>query len=348
MEYYAGLDVSLKEVSICFVNGDGKIIARGTCPADPEGVAGWFSNRDLNPRRIVHESGQLSIWLQRGMARLGLPVTCIDARKAHKALSARLNKSDAADAEGLAQLARTGWFTPVHIRSEEADRLRSLVGARERMIRLRKDLEGHIRGVLKSFGFRMTGIGQGRQRQSFRDQLAAAGETDPVLRAIADGFVTAHSTLCQAADDLDKAVKKKAKAHPIAQRLMTIPGVGPVNALSFIALIEDPNRFSRTSDVGAFLGLTPKRHQSGEVDWSGRVSKCGDGADSRFIVLGSVLRDPPSETLLAPEKLGSATGRAARVPKGCRRDRPQDRRADADDLEERHRLSMHKGGQRLI
>ena len=130
MEHYAGLDVSLKEITVCVVDGDGKIIARGTCPTDPDGVAGWFRNRDLKPRPIVHECGQLSIWLQRGMVRLGLPATCIDARKAHKALSARLNKSDAADAEGLAQLARTGWFTTVHIRSEEADRLRSLVGAR--------------------------------------------------------------------------------------------------------------------------------------------------------------------------------------------------------------------------
>ncbi|KHQ50025.1 MULTISPECIES: IS110 family RNA-guided transposase [Mameliella] len=278
MEHYAGLDVCLKEISICVVDGDGKTIAHGACPADPEGVAGWFRTRSLTPNRIVHESGMLSIWLQRGLAALGLPATCIDARKAHKALSARLNKSDAADAEGLAQLARTGWFTPVHIRSEDADRLRALVGARERLIRLRKDLEEHIRGVLKTFGIRMTGIAQGRQRQAFRDQLAAAGETDPVLRVIADGFITAHATLCEAADDLDKSVKKKAKAHPVARRLMTIPGIGPVNALSFIALIDDPNRFSRTSDVGAFLGLTPKRHQSGEVDWSGRVSKYGDGA----------------------------------------------------------------------
>lgn len=278
MEYYVGLDVSLKEISICVVDRDGETVARGVCPADPEGVAGWFRNRELTPRRIVHESGMLSIWLQRGLAGLGLPATCIDARKAHKSLSARLNKSDAADAEGLAQLARTGWFTPVHIRSEEADRLRSLVGARERLVRLRKDLEGHIRGVLKTFGIRMIGIGQGRQRQAFRDQLAAAGETDPVLRAIADAFIAAHAKLCQVADDLDKAVKKTAKAHPVARRLMTIPGVGPVNALSFIALIDDPGRFSRTSDVGAFLGLTPKRHQSGEMDWSGRISKCGDRA----------------------------------------------------------------------
>ena len=278
MIYYAGLDVSLKEISICVVDNDGEVVTRGTAPADPAGVAGWFKNRSLEPKRIVHESGQLSIWLQRGMAELGLPAICIDARKAHKSLSARLNKSDSADAEGLAQLARTNWFTPVHIRSMESDRLRSLIGARERLIRLRKDLEGHIRGMLKTFGIRMIGVGQGRQRQGFRDQLATAGETDPVLRAIADGFIAAHATLCQATADMDRALQAKSKNHPITRRLMTIPGVGPIVSLSFVALVDDPTRFSKTSDVGAFLGLTPKRHQSGEMDWSGRVSKCGDAA----------------------------------------------------------------------
>jgi transposase len=267
MTHYAGLDVSLKEVSICVVDDDGEVVAQGTAPADPEGVAGWFKNRSLTPKRIIHESGQLSIWLQRGMVQMGLPAICIDARKAHKSLSARLNKSDSSDAVGLAQLARMNWFTPVHIRSEESDRLRALVGGRERMIRLRKDLEGHIR---------MTGISQAQQRQGFRDQLAAAGETDPVLRTIADGFIAAHITLCNATADFDAALRAKSKSNPITRRLMTIPGVGPIVSLSFAALIDDPNRFSKTSDVGAFLGLTPRRHQSGEMDWSGRVSKCGD------------------------------------------------------------------------
>lgn len=214
MEYYAGLDVSLKEISVCVVDGNGSVVERGTCPADPDGVAGWFRVRQNEHASIVHESGQLSIWLQRGLVGLGLPATCIDAHKAHKALSARLDKSDAADAEGLAHLFRTGWYTPVHIRSEGADRLRCLIGARQRLIWLRKDLEGHIRGALKTLGIRMTGIGQGRQRQAFRDQLAMAGERDPVLRAIADGFIAAHGTLCEAIDDLDKAVKRRANAHP--------------------------------------------------------------------------------------------------------------------------------------
>ena len=140
MKYYAGLDVSLKEISVCIVDSDGAVTGRGTVDCDPMSVAGFFEERSIRPDRVVHESGQLSIWLRRGLAKAGLPAICIDARIAHKALSAKLNKSDKADAEGLAHLARTGWFTPVHVRSEDADRLRTLIAARERLIRLRKDL----------------------------------------------------------------------------------------------------------------------------------------------------------------------------------------------------------------
>ncbi len=276
MKQYAGLDVSLKEISICVVDGNGKVVVRGTLPTEPEAVAGFLAKQRITPERIVHESGQLSIWLQRGLEKLGLPVTCIDARRAHKALSAKLNKSDRADAEGLANLARTGWFTAVHVRSETSDRLRTLIGARERLIRLRKDLEGHIRGVLKTWGIRMTGIGQGRLRQGFRDQLAAAGETDLTLAMIADGFITTHQMLCAAAHSLENEIKAIAKESLLARRLMTIPGVGPIVSLNFIALVDDASRFRRAADVGAFLGLTPRRYQSGEMDYSGRISKCGD------------------------------------------------------------------------
>jgi transposase len=158
------------------------------------------------------------------------------------------------------------------------------VGARERLIRLRKNLEGHVRGVLKTFGIRMTGITKGKLRQNFRDQLAVAGETDPILRTLADSFIDIHARLCEAAADLEKALKTKASTHLVAKRLMTIPGVGPLVSLSFIALIEDPDRFAKSSAVGAFLGLTPKRFQSGEVDWSGRISKQGDKAMRALLV----------------------------------------------------------------
>lgn len=99
-----------------------------------------------------------------------------------------------------------------------------------------------------------------------------------MLRTIADGFIATHATLCQAAADIDRAVKEKAARQTIARRLMTIPGIGPIVSLSFVALIDDPSRFSKVGDVGAFLGLTLRRHQSGEVDWSGRILNCDDRA----------------------------------------------------------------------
>ena len=105
-------------------------------------ILSWIEASVGAVERIVHESGPLSIWLTRELVALGAPVVCIDARAAHKALSARMNKSDRADAEALAQLARTGWYREVHIKSEASDRLRLLLGARDRMISIRQDIEG--------------------------------------------------------------------------------------------------------------------------------------------------------------------------------------------------------------
>lgn len=299
MTNYAGLDVSLKEISICVVDAEGAVVHRSSVAATPEAVAQYFAEKNIAPDRVVHESGSLSIWLQRGLIRLGLRATCIDARLAHKVLSARINKSDAADAEGLAQLARTGWFTPVYIRSENADRLRTMLGARERLIRLRIDLEGHVRGVLKTFGIRLTRVDQGKCRQSFRDQLAAAGQDDLILAALADSFIAVHETLCRAADALTLDLKAIAKESELARRLMTIPGIGPIVSLNFITFVDDANRFRRVSDVGAFLGLTPRRHQSGDVDYSGRISKFGDAGmrgllfEAATCVIGKMKRFSP-------------------------------------------------------
>lgn len=278
MEYYAGLDVSLKEVSICVVDGDGGVVTRGTVMTSPDAIQRFLRDKALAPTRIVHESGQLAIWLHRQLEKLGLPIVCIDARLAHKALSAKLNKSDKADAEGLAQLARTGWFSAVHIRSEAADQLHLLLNARERVVRLRKDLEAHVRGALKTHGIRLTSISQRRRRAEFREQLARAAEHDPFLAVVADSFIPLHETLCAAAEDLDEELKAIADESPLARRLMTVPGVGVMVSLGFIATVDHPDRFSRSADVGAFLGLTPRRYQSGGTDYSGRISKCGSAA----------------------------------------------------------------------
>jgi transposase len=273
---YVGLDVSLKEVSICVLDENGKILARGCVATDPAAITDYLATAAPDAERVVHESGQLSTWLTRELAARGVRIVCIDARVAHKALSARLNKSDSADAEGLAHLARTGWFVEVHVRSEASDRVRTLIGARERLLRMRKELEAHVRGILKTFGIRMGAVGHACNRQSFRDQLAEAVADDPVLGLIAERMIPIHRTLCVSAETLEDELVALARKSDTARRLMTVPGVGAITALAFIATIDDPHRFRRSADVGAFLGLTPRRYQSGEIDRSGRISKCGD------------------------------------------------------------------------
>ena len=109
-----------------------------------------------------------------------------------------------------------------------------------------------------------------------RDQLTEAALREPIFGAIAEGFITVHSTLCTAAAAIDEELREIAKGSALTRRLMTIPGVGPIVALNFIAVIDNADRFQKTSNVGAFLGLTPRRYQSGEMDYSGRISKCGD------------------------------------------------------------------------
>ena len=283
---YVGLDVSLKEVSACVVDGNGRVLARSYVATDPDAIAIFLAEAAPDAERVVHESGQLSTWLTRELARRGVPIVCIDARVAHKALSARLNKSDSADAEGLAHLARTGWFVEVHVRSEASDRIRALIGARERLLRMRKELEANIRGVLKTFGIRMGPVGHARNRQSFRDQLAEAVSNDPVLGLIAERMIPIHRTLCVSAETLEDELVALAEKSDTARRLMTVPGVGAITALALIATVDQPLRFRRSTDVGAFLGLTPRRYQSGEIDRSGRISKCG-GADLRRLLVSA-------------------------------------------------------------
>lgn len=276
MSHYVGLDVSVKEVSICVVNIEGDVLAQGTVATDPDQISNFIAEHAAAAERVVHESGILAIWLTRELDKRGVPIICIDARLAHKALSGRINKTDRGDAEGLAHLARTGWFTPVHIRSEASERVRVLIGTRERLIRMRKDLEAHVRGVLKTFGIRMTAIQRSNQRGGFRDQLAQAGQSDLAIELMADAFNPIHKALCAAADAMEDELREIARGRDLAQRLMTVPGVGPVVALSYIATLDNEARFKRATDVGAFLGLTPRRYQSGDTDWSGRISKCGD------------------------------------------------------------------------
>lgn len=288
MQEYVGLDVSLEETSICVMDGAGRVLQRGQTASEPEAIAAYLRRHAPQASRIVLESGQLSIWLTRELLALDLPIVCIDARLAHKALSGRRNKSDRHDAEGLAHLARTGWFTEVRVKSRESDQRRTLLGARDRMIRIRKDLEGQIRGVLKIFGIKLGKIAPGKERIGFRERVRAVIADEPSLKPALKALLTVHTATCKEEDRLEALIRRRAKNDKVVRLLMTAPGVGAIVASAFVAVIDDPTRFRRTSQAGVYIGLTPRRFQSGSVDYSGHISKWGDAMVRSYLYEAAV------------------------------------------------------------
>jgi len=272
VKQYVGLDVSQKETAICVVDQDGKVLCESKVPSDPGALARVIRKRAPFAERIGFETGAMASWLWHELKRIDLPVVCIDARHAHAALSVRLNKSDPNDARGLAELIRVGWYREVRVKSDVSQAVRSLLIARARLVRIRRDLENQIRGTLKEIG-RIFPRAVGR---NFRLQVRRLVENEHWLRPIIDSLLVVHEQADEQQAKLDSQVRKEAKADATTRRLMTVPGVGVVTAMAFRHTIDDPTRFRSAQTVGAYLGLTPRRRQSGEQDFNGRISKWGD------------------------------------------------------------------------
>ena len=271
-ETYVGLDVSLETTSLCVVDGGGAIMWRGTCSTDAAELAAVIRKRAPDAVRIGLETGQLSNWLTLSLRNRGLPVLCLDARHAKAALKMQINKTDANDAWGLAQVVRTGWFREVAVKSMDASQLRTLLVARSQLVGQRQNIANSIRGLLKGFGLVVPRGCKGPFAVNVR---AVAGDNDAVM-AIIEPLLTVWQTLREQIAVYDREINGRAKADATVQRLMTAPGIGVVIALAYTAGIDDPARFKPPSSVGAYLGLTPRRYQSGEVDISGHISRCGD------------------------------------------------------------------------
>ncbi|MCH7942084.1 MAG: IS110 family transposase [Proteobacteria bacterium] len=271
MEEYVGLDVSKEETSFCVMDAAGKILAQGKVATDPDALFEALKEHCPCPERIVLETGTLSGWLARGLRKLGLPVDVIDARQAHAVMKLQHNKTDRNDAYLLAEIARTGFYRSVSVNSEASQMQRILIKARRHLVCQRRDTENAIRGFLAALGLRFP-RGSGKLAARVRDAL----EERPDLKAMIEPLLASVEAQKAQIRRLDEEVMAEAKASPASRLLMTVGGVGPVTALAFAATIGDASRFARSRDVGAYLGLTSRRYQSGEMDYSGRISKHGD------------------------------------------------------------------------
>ena len=272
MEFYVGLDVSLKQTSICVVDQTGLIVREGVVDSDPEAISVFMKSKAPDAVRIGLETGPTSTWLWTELKRLGLPVICIDARHAKAVLKMQINKSDRNDAIGIARIMQTGWFKEVHVKDIDSHSVRALLGSRALLVKIKRDLENQVRGLFKNLGLV---IGRGTFNV-FAVRAEELIEDRPELAAAVRPLLKARNAVEQQVRELDRKVTKLARRDAQVRRFMTVPGVGPVTALAFKATIDDPARFARSRSVGAYVGLTSRRHASGEVDWSGRISKCGD------------------------------------------------------------------------
>ena len=274
-EHFAGLDVSVATTAVCVVDAAGEVVLRTEVATEPEAIAAVLAPYAATLRRAGHEAGSLSPWLQGGLRRLGVPAVCLETRHVRAALGAQRNKTDAADALGLAHIVRTGWYRTAHVKTDGAYRLRLLLSQRRALKRKVLDLENAIRHSLKAFGIKLGGVSRGRFEAAVRDAVA----DDPLTAELMDAMLTARAALWLQYTRLHALAVRIAARDPLCRRFMAVPGVGPVCALAYASAVDDPRRFRRSRDVAAYFGLTSKRRQSGSsIDIKGRVSKAGDGA----------------------------------------------------------------------
>ena len=187
-------------------------------------------------------------------------------------MGAMPNKTDRNDARGIAQIMRTGWYRAVHVKSLACRSWRALLTARRLVLNKRRDVENGIRALLREVGLK---VGT-PSRKVFPSRVRELAADDPVLSSLAESLLGVVEVMTREVERLTRRVLDEVKAEPTCRRLMTVPGVGPLTALAFRATIDQPSRFRKSRDVGAHLGLTPRRYQSGETDVQGHISRCGD------------------------------------------------------------------------
>jgi transposase len=272
MKHYAGLDVSLEQTSVCILDETGKICREIKVASHPEDLLRILQDPAWHFERIGLEAGLLSQWLFNGLAEAGLPVVCIETRHTKAFLKAQVNKSDRSDARGIAQMMRVNLFRPVHVKTLTSQKRRVLLTARKLLQEKAIAFENEIRGLLANFGLKVGAVGAAKFEERIRELIADM----PDLAEIMEPLLDARRRLREHFGTLHRKLLALARGDAVCRRLMSIPGVGPVVSLAFVATIDTPARFQTSRAVGPALGLTPVRNQSGDSERIGRISLCGD------------------------------------------------------------------------
>lgn len=266
---FAGLDIGDKATAISIVGARGGKLFEGEVETTPTAVIRALAPFRPLLERVGFESGLKANWLHKALLRRRFPVVCLDARRTHAALSGQRNKTDTLDARGIALLLRSGHYDPVYVRSDDASQLRALLTLRKAVVNKLRDLESVVRSTLKEAGLSVL------PRRVYELKLPAGLRHTLLARAL-DSSLRAAIAMRAEVDLLTELVEKHAQRDPVCKRMMTVPGVGPMTAATFMAGVDTPTRFASSRTVAVYFGLTPRRHQSGATSYSGRISHRGD------------------------------------------------------------------------
>jgi transposase len=305
MDHYAGIDVSLECSSVCVVDASGKIVREGKVASEPEALIAWFGSLGLDLARIGLEAGPLSQWLFAALREAGLAVELLETRHVRDAFKSMPVKSDRNDARGIAQLMRLGWFRPVHCKSLLAQEVRALLTARKLVQSKLFDVEMSLRGILRGFGLKVGPTTPKRFAGRIRELVAGHA----TLEVVASSLLAVHEVLLREFGNFEKRVRTMARGDARVRLLMSAPGVGAIVGLTYVSAVDDPARFKSSKGVGAHFGLSPKKHQSGERDITGRISKIGDAS------VRSALYEAAHVILTRPVKGSGLKSWAARLAK---------------------------------
>jgi transposase len=272
MGHFVGIDVSLEQCSVCMIDDAGRIVREAKVASEPEVLVAFLKGLGVEVSRIGLEAGPLSQWLRAGLVEGGFEVVLLETRHVKAALSAMVVKTDRKDARGIAQLLRMGWFRSVHAKSAMAQEMRALLAGRKLLQAKLLDVELSIRGILRGFGLKMGAVTRGRFAARVRE-LAAGHQ---MLITVTEAMLRARDGLRSEYSGLHRKMLAIVKDDAVCRRLMTVPGVGALVAVTFTSAVDNPGRFGRSKAVGAHFGLTPRKYQSGEKDVTGGISRVGD------------------------------------------------------------------------
>src|SRR5476651_559332 len=298
MDHSGGLDVSVKETSICIVDDTGRIVREVKVASEPEELLAVLTNPAYHFKRTGLEAGPLSQWLFSALAEVGLPVICVETRHMRAVLKAQINKTDRNDARGIAQMMRVGLYRPVHVKTLRSQKLRMLLTHRKLLQSKAIAIDNDLRGTLRNFGLKVGVVGTVK----FEARIKELVENLPDLAALVEPLLVVRRVLREQIGILHRRLLAIVRDDEVCRRLMTVPGVGPVVSLTYRATVDVPARFRKSKAVGAVFELTCSKYR----DDAGHALRSGSEHAAAF------------EEMVLAQGLGDADRQAPRDEKGDR------------------------------